>query len=70
MVYASPILAGEYLYYISREGKVLVVKVGPKYELVYETDLRDGGVFNASPAAVERRLYIRSDGWLYCFGEK
>jgi outer membrane protein assembly factor BamB len=70
MVYASPILAGEYLYYISREGKVLVVKVGPKYELVASTDLKDGGVFNASPAALDGKLYIRSDGWLYCFGGK
>ncbi len=69
MVYASPILAGEHLYYVTREGRVYVVKATPKFELVATNDLADGTVFNASPAAVDGRLYIRSDGWLYCFGE-
>lgn len=69
MVYASPVLAGEHLYYVSREGRVYVVKAAPRFELVATHDLADGGVFNASPAAVDGKLYIRSDGWLYCFGE-
>ncbi len=69
MVYGSPVLAGEHLYYVTREGRVYVVKAAPRFELVATNDLADGGVFNASPAAVDGKLYIRSDGWLYCFGE-
>lgn len=69
MVYASPVLAGDHLYYVSREGRVYVVKAAPQFALVATHDLADGGVFNASPAVADGKLYIRSDGWLYCFGE-
>lgn len=70
MVYGSPILAGKHLYYVSREGRVYVVEATPEFKLAATNDLADGTVFNASPAAADGKIYIRSDGWLYCFGER
>jgi outer membrane protein assembly factor BamB len=70
MVYASPVLVGDRIYYLTREGRVFVVRAAPRFELLATGDLRDGTVFNASPAVADGRLYVRSDGWLYCFGAK
>ena len=61
---------GDRIYYVTREGRVFVVRAAPKFELLATNDLNDGSVFNASPAAADGRLYIRSDAWLYCFGER
>jgi outer membrane protein assembly factor BamB len=70
MVYASPVLVGDRIYYLTREGRVFVVRAAPKFELLATNDLNDGTVFNASPAVADGRLYVRSDGWLYCFGDR
>lgn len=70
MVYASPVLVGDRIYYVTREGRVFVVRAAPRFELLATNDLNDGSVFNASPAAADGRLYLRSDSWLYCFGER
>ncbi len=70
MVYASALLVGDRIYYITREGRVFVVRAAPKFELLATSDLNDRSVFNASPAAADGRLYVRSDAWLYCFGRK
>ncbi len=67
-IYASALLAGGRLYYVSRRGRVFVLAAGPKFELLAANDMADGGVFNASPAVAGRRLLIRSDKYLYCVG--
>jgi hypothetical protein len=69
-VYASPILADGKLYYLSRSGATYVLKASPKYELLATNDLSDEGSFDASPAASEGRIYIRSNRFLYSVGEK
>lgn len=69
-VYASPILADGKLYYLSRSGTTCVLKAGPKYELLATNELSDRSSFDASPAASEGRIYIRSNRFLYCLGEK
>jgi outer membrane protein assembly factor BamB len=70
MVYASPVLVGDRIYYLTREGRAFVVRAAPRFELLATGDLRDGTVFNASPAVAGGRRYVRSDGWLYCIGKK
>ena len=68
-VYASALLAEGRLYYVTRSGRTFVLAAKPEYELLATNELRDGGVFNASPAVTGNRLLIRSDKFLYCIGE-
>lgn len=68
-VYASAILAGGRVYYLTREGKTIVVPAKPKYELLATNDLHDRSEFNGSPAVDGNRLLIRSDKFLYCIGK-
>ena len=67
--YASSLLADGKLYYLTREGKTIVLAAKPEYEELATNDLRDGGVFNGSPVPDKNRLLIRSDKFLYCIGE-
>ncbi|GIW92397.1 MAG: serine/threonine protein kinase [Pirellulaceae bacterium] len=69
-VYASPVLADGKLYYVTRGGRTFVLKAGPKYELLAVNDLSDGSTFDASPAVADGQLYLRSDRFLYCVGNK
>lgn len=70
-VYASSLLVGDEILYLGRGGKAVIVKAGPKFEVVGSAKLENGrGVFNASPAMVGGRLLIRSKKFLYCIGEK
>jgi outer membrane protein assembly factor BamB len=68
-VYASALLADGRLYYLTREGKTFVLAAQPEFKQLTANDLRDGGVFNGSPAVAGKRLLIRSDKYLYCLGE-
>jgi outer membrane protein assembly factor BamB len=65
-VYASALLADGRLYYVTRGGRTFVLAAKPEFEQLAANDLRDGGVFNGSPAAAGNRLLIRSDKFLYC----
>ncbi|MGK0189349.1 MAG: outer membrane protein assembly factor BamB [Verrucomicrobiales bacterium] len=68
-IYASPILAGDKIVYLGRGGQAVIVKAGPKFELAGSAKLEDGrGVFNASPAVSDSRMFIRSNKFLYCIG--
>lgn len=69
-VYASALLADGKVYYVTRDGRVLVVAAKPQYELLANNDLRDRSLYHASPVAVDGRLFIRSDKALYCFEKK
>ena len=68
-VYASALLAGGRLYYLTRDGRTFVLAAKPAPEQLGVNDLRDGGVFNATPAVDGQRLLIRSDKYLYCVGQ-
>jgi len=68
-VYASALLADGKVYYLDRGGKVSIVAASPKFDLIATNDLRDGGTFNSSPVAVDGKLYLRSDKFLYCIGK-
>ncbi len=68
-VYASPILAGGNIYYTTRTGRTYVVPAKPQFELLATNEIEQRGMFNASPAAENGRLYIRSDKYLYCIGK-
>lgn len=68
--YASPILADGKLYYFTRFGRAFVLAAEPVFKQLAANELKDGGRFNACPAAADGRLYARSDGFLYCLGQR
>jgi hypothetical protein len=67
--YASPILAGDKLYAVSREQGVFVLAAGPEFRLLAHNRFSsDNGVFNATPAVSRGQLFLRSDRYVYCLG--
>src|SRR5262245_61783199 len=69
-IYASSLLADGRIHYVSRDGRTFVLPARPKYELLASNDLRDGSLFHATPVAADRRLFLRSDRYLYCVGKR
>ena len=68
--YASPVAANGHLYHVSRRGEVLVVKLGPKFELISRNKIEgDTSDHSATPAISNGQLFLRSAKTLYCIGE-
>lgn len=65
-IYSSTLLADGRLYYLNRSGRTFVLPASPTFELLATNELRDGGVFNASPVVTGKQLLLRSDKVLYC----
>lgn len=68
-VKASPILAGDHLYFATESGDVNVVAKGRKFEVV-STNTLEGLFFVSSPLVAEERLYLRGEHELVCIAEK
>ena len=62
-VYASPVGAAGRVYVTGREGAVTVIAAGPKLEVLATNRLDDG--FDASPALVDKEIYLRGRKHLY-----
>ncbi len=67
--YASALLGAGHIYYLDRSGRTFVIAAQPEFKQVASNELRDGGVYNASPVVVGDQLLIRSDKFLYCIGK-
>ena len=67
-VFASPVGAAGRIYIPGREGETLVIKHGPKFEVLATNSLDDG--FDASPALVDGEIYLRGYKSLYCIAQK
>ena len=65
---ASPISAGDRIYFPSEEGVTFVLRASPKFEELARNPL--DGKLAASPAVAGNRLYLRSEKHLYCIGDK
>ena len=65
-VFASPVGAAGRVYITDRDGTTLVLRHGPKYEVLAKNSLDDG--FDASPALVDDAIYMRGYRYLYCIG--
>lgn len=69
--YASPVAAEGRIYYVSRRSGTYVVAAKPEFELLARNKIEDdASVFNGSPAVSGGRLFLRSDKYLYCVGQK
>jgi outer membrane protein assembly factor BamB len=65
-VYSSPVKAGEYIYVVSRRSGTYVFEADPQMKQVAHNPALDDSDFNATPAIVNGRMYLRSDKALYC----
>jgi outer membrane protein assembly factor BamB len=67
-VFASLVGAAGRVYIAGRDGTTIVVKHGPSFQVLAENVLDDG--FDASPAPVDREIYLRGYKHLYAIAEK
>jgi outer membrane protein assembly factor BamB len=65
--YASPVAANGNIYAASYNGVVAVFKAGDQCEVLARNNL--GEQIVATPALVDGRVYVRTEGHLYAFGE-
>jgi outer membrane protein assembly factor BamB len=65
-VFASPTGAAGRVYFPGREGTTLVIRNSPTFEVLATNVLDDG--FDASPALVDKEIYLRGHKFLYCIG--
>jgi outer membrane protein assembly factor BamB len=66
-VFASPVGAKGRIYIPGQQGTTIVIKSGPKYEILATNALDDG--FDASPALVDGDIYLRGAKYLYAIGK-
>jgi outer membrane protein assembly factor BamB len=65
-VFSSPVGAAGRVYLTGRDGTTLVIRHGPKFEVLGTNSLDDG--FDASPALVDNEMYLRGYKYLYSIG--
>jgi outer membrane protein assembly factor BamB len=66
--FASPVAADGKIYCASQTGDVVVVKAGPRFEIL-ATNKLDSAI-NATPAIADGRVYIRTQEMLWALGSK
>jgi outer membrane protein assembly factor BamB len=64
--YASPVAGDGKIYFVSKEGKITVIRAGASWEKLSSGDLDEQVI--AAPAIAAGRIYIRTEATLYCFG--
>jgi outer membrane protein assembly factor BamB len=64
----SPFSTPDGRIYFASGGKSYVLKAGPKFEVLGDSDLGDPS--QASPAVADGRIFIRGGRNLYCIGKK
>lgn len=69
-IYASPILAGDHLYFTTRNRGVFVIEAKPAFKLLAHNAPLDASPFNGSPAVSDGQIFLRSDQAVYCLGGK
>jgi outer membrane protein assembly factor BamB len=63
---ASPIVAGDTLYFAGESGITYVLRAGPTFDLIAQNDL--GAPILASPAALDGCIFVRTATELVCVG--
>lgn len=67
-VFASPVGAQDRIYIVGQKGTMYVVKHGPEFKILAKNKLDDN--FNASPAIIDNRIYLRGYKNLYCIEQR
>lgn len=66
-IFASPLGAAGRIYVPARDGVTVVLKHDAENKQLATNRLDD--IFSASPAAIDRELYLRGEKFLYCIAE-
>ena len=66
-IYASPVGAANRVYIAGRDGATMVIEHGPEFKVLAVNELDDG--FDASPAVVDKEIYLRGKRYLYRISE-
>ena len=70
LIYASPLVAEDRIYVVSRENGTYVFSADREMNLLTVNKFdSDDSIFNASPVAHRGDLFLRSDRFLYCIGK-
>jgi outer membrane protein assembly factor BamB len=67
-VFSSPVGAGGRVYITGRDGTTIVIRLGPRFEVLATNTLDDG--FDASAALVDSEIFLRGYRYLYSIGER
>ncbi|QDU97371.1 outer membrane protein assembly factor BamB family protein [Lignipirellula cremea] len=71
LIYASPVLVQDRIYYVSRQSGTYVIEAKPTWKLLAHNQLPDDASdFTGSPAVVDGSLILRSNRYLYRIGGK
>ena len=65
---ASPVVAGGRIYLVSEKGLTLVLQAGLDYKELARNELDEKVL--ASPAFIDKRIFIRAKDHLFCIGVK
>lgn len=66
-IYASPVGAANRVYIAGRDGATMVLEHGPDFKVLAVNELDEG--FDASPALVDKEIYLRGKSHLYRISE-
>jgi outer membrane protein assembly factor BamB len=66
-LFASPVAADDQIYICAHNGKLVVLATGDELKIISSKNF--GEKILASPAIVDNKLYIRTDTYLYAFGD-
>lgn len=64
--YASPVTGDDKIFLADEQGRVTVVSADKNLEVLHTADFNES--IYATPAIVDGRIYLRTNGGLYCFG--
>lgn len=64
--YASPVLVGDAIYLVDREGIMHIFKMKKEFEMIAESAL--GERVDTSPAFADGQVFIRAEDHLFCIG--
>jgi outer membrane protein assembly factor BamB len=64
----SPVAANRRIYFVSSNGVVSVIEAGEIFKVVARNDLKEKA--GATPAIADNKLYVRTEGHLWAFGER
>jgi len=65
--FGSPIVAGDKIYCLSTDGRVVVIAADKEFSLLGETDL--GAPTYATPSVHQGRMYLRTESTLACLAQ-
>ena len=69
--YASPVIAGNHLYYLNGSGQMFVFQLGEELKQIAVNRVSTGEeTFGGTPAISDGRMVLRSSAALYCLADK